>query len=789
MTIAAWRRKSEIVDLGPLLLLGAMVLWFTHEMVWGGKVPFFRDLGPVYYPMWFSLAESLKAGEIPLWDRHVAMGFPLLANFQSGVFYPPHLLFLFLPLFGAIRALFVFHYLVAATGAYCLCRRWSYSPSLAMIGAVLFTFGGYTVSLTNLLPFFQSAVWLPWILLAGERCFSSKDSKDFLLLTFLLLVQFLSGAPEIYAMSLGLLFINGLRFKGLEANVTYRRLILLFLGANILVVGLAMVQILPTAELFLQSRAHDTISYQHSARWSFHPLSLVNLFFLEREVLPSAANGLNTFFTENSPYILSLYMGAIALPAICFWFLGSSLKEKTILVALIIVALILAMGGYTRIYFFLYHYAPLFGLIRYPEKLFFLAQALLLYISFRGLSFFLHPSGSASRKPLFALTSICFIMFLVYLFLRFDTVFLVRFISQTTHAPADSALTLSRVSSVFVHMERQIALTLGFLALFFFRIKGGLKPALFNGLLVLLIFFDLSSTHRAYQYLLSPDFVYKNPRVIAVPDPNPHRLFYYPDRSGYSVFNQPSYTDFHSTLYSNLFPNTGIFHGFDYLQDLDSLARWSYVIFAKFADKLAPEELYRLLGTLNVKHINSFHPLAAGDITLLQHFPEYPSWLYQVNRSVPRAYIVSKTIGEKDPIKTLERLSGAEFNPFKEVVLKEPFQIPSREDFQGQATIVDYTNPKVRVQASLNSQGVLVLADSFYPGWRVTVDGREEKILQANFFFRGVLLSEGEHMVEFRYQPLSFTVGLIISVATLCGVFIWAFVYPALTGKKMGFPT
>jgi len=224
-----------------MLLLGAMVLWFTHEMVWGGKVPFYRDLGPIYYPMRFSLAQSLKAGELPLWDRHVAMGFPLLANFQSGTFYPPHLVFLILPFFGAIRALFVFHYFVAATGAYCLCRRWSYSPSLALIGAILFTFGGFMVSLTNLLTFFQSAVWLPWVLLVWERCLRSQCWKDLLLLTFVMLLQFLAGAPEIYAMGLGLLLLDGLRFRAVEANITYWKLVFIFLAANGLVALLAMV--------------------------------------------------------------------------------------------------------------------------------------------------------------------------------------------------------------------------------------------------------------------------------------------------------------------------------------------------------------------------------------------------------------------------------------------------------------------------------------------------------------------------------------------------------------------
>jgi len=53
-----------------MLLLGAMVLWFTHEMVWGGKVPFYRDLGPLYYPMRFSLAQSLRIIVFPDPEPH-----------------------------------------------------------------------------------------------------------------------------------------------------------------------------------------------------------------------------------------------------------------------------------------------------------------------------------------------------------------------------------------------------------------------------------------------------------------------------------------------------------------------------------------------------------------------------------------------------------------------------------------------------------------------------------------------------------------------------------------------
>jgi uncharacterized membrane protein YfhO len=122
----------------------------------------------------------------------------------------------------------------------------------------------------------------------------------------------------------------------------------------------------------------------------------------------------------------------------------------------------------------------------------------------------------------------------------------------------------------------------------------------------------------------------------------------------------------------------------------------------------------------------------------------------------------------------LNQLANQQFDPFKEVILDRPLVIPSKKDFQGQAEILSYTNQRVAIRAFLNGSGVLVLADSYYPGWRVFVDGREGEILRANLFFRGVFLSAGNHVVEFRYQPRSFTLGLIISLAFLSGVVIWS---------------
>ena len=100
-----------------------MIIWFCQDIVFTEQAPFYRDLSTYFYPMRFSMYEDFRSGELPLWNRHAAMGFPLLADFQSGIFYPPHLLFLLLPFFSACRALFVLHFLIAGAGTYKLCRE------------------------------------------------------------------------------------------------------------------------------------------------------------------------------------------------------------------------------------------------------------------------------------------------------------------------------------------------------------------------------------------------------------------------------------------------------------------------------------------------------------------------------------------------------------------------------------------------------------------------------------------------------------------------------------------
>jgi hypothetical protein len=735
-----------------------MVLWFGHDMVWSGRVPFFRDLGQYFYPLRFMLAESFKAGALPLWDRHMGMGFPLLAGFQSAAFYPPHLLFLVFPFFTAIRVLFLFHYVVAAAGSYLLCRRWNYPPYLALVGALLFTLGGVVVSLTNLLNHFEAAVWLPGVLLMGERLLLTQSWKNFLVLTLMLVLQFLAGSPEFYAMSMALLFLDGLRIKAIEKKFTYQRVFGLLAAANVLVIGLAMVQILPTAELYLESRGRYPIVYSEAVQWSLHPLRLLNLFFLDKTVDTTVSNGMGLFLAPKIPFFISHYLGAISLMGICLWFFYGKRKEKGVLLTLVIMSLVLAFGRHTPVYPFLYQNIPFFGIIRFPEKFFFLSYSLLLFITLRGLYEFLESDHSYAKGPMIILFSIPVLMIILYLFLRFETVSLVQLIAWATQAhPSPS--TLRGAAGILFSLERQMALMLGIFLIVALWKYGKIRTNLFQALIVGLVFFDLTSAHRPHQYLLDADILYKSPRVIPTPSSDRTRIFYYPPSTSlhpdrFSMQGQPSFQEAKGLVFSHLLPNTGVFHGFDYMQEIDALARWPYRAFLDFANPLPPDKQFLLLGRLNVEYVIALRPFTHEGVTEVRHFPEHPSWLYRIDRVIPRAYIASKVIAEGDPGKTLERLSSKGFDPLN------------------------------TIRASLNSAGILVLADSFYPGWRVYLNGEEKEVLRANLFFRGVSLLPGESLVEFRYEPRSFRIGLAISLATFFGVTVGTVSFLVFRRKK-----
>lgn len=77
---------------------------------------------------------------------------------------------------------------------------------------------------------------------------------------------------------------------------------------------------------------------------------------------------------------------------------------------------------------------------------------------------------------------------------------------------------------------------------------------------------------------------------------------------------------------------------------------------------------------------------------------------------------------------------------------------------------VEFHN-RVALDVETPKPGMLVLADTFYPGWSVRVDGQVTKILPCDGMFRAVPIGEGKHRVDFRYNPLSLRLGFCFGIA------------------------
>lgn len=759
--------SAERKDLLPLVALVAMTLWFCHEIVFSGKIPFFRDLATYFYPIKFSVAESFKAGELPLWDRHMATGFPIIAEFQSAVFYPPSISFYLLPFFAALRFTFVFHYALAASGAYILLRSWKLPAWVALIGAVLFAFGGTTVSLTNLLNHFQSAVWLPWIIFFWERALTSRRIKNTIVFACAALCQLLAGSPEIFLLSLGLVTLDTLRLRCEDQiqNVFHAGLVLLVAG--LIIAGLGMVQLLPTAELAMQSRRDQAIPMGEVLAWSLQPSSLIGLLLPTLEADSSLSVGVRLLLTDGVPFLLSHYIGVFGVLGIFCWFWTARTKERAIIITLLGFSLVLAFGSHTPVYPLLYDWAPPLRILRFPEKYFYITFVLLIFAILRGVCRL--ADGDKSRTP-WMIASVIFVSWLaVYLAFRSHPLWIVRVLHPAR--PSMMEVNPTTLATILVVLEKQIAVSLALLALLFLQWRDLLRPVLFQCLLISTVFFDLSSANQPLHFLRDEKLIQSVPRVIEKPPADPVRLFYYPPGNNLHpalmrVIGNPTYEKATEIAFNNLLPNAGLLYGFDYFQDIDALGRRSYTDLLNFINDLPADRRGKLLGALNVKYVVAFHDLDVKGLKLLREFPEHYSRMYEVSESLPRAYLVGRAIYDVDPINTLRRLVSDEFDPRREVVLNAPTPQAREGLFGGEAQITHYGNQDVQIQARLDQPGVLVLTDAFYPGWKVFVDGKEQTVLRANYLFRAVELRAGNHRVEFVYDPLSFKIGWIISLLT-----------------------
>ncbi len=148
-------------------------------------------------------------------------------------------------------------------------------------------------------------------------------------------------------------------------------------------------------------------------------------------------------------------------------------------------------------------------------------------------------------------------------------------------------------------------------------------------------------------------------------------------------------------------------------------------------------------------------------------------WIYENPNVLPRAYVGHYAQSATDE-QALAAIQDKNFDPWHAVLVAPPLapalQPLTENDPQTPltpATVIDYRAHQVTVEVDNPAPGILVLADTWYPGWEVTIDGRPAELLQVNYALRGVALESGIHRIQFNFRPLSVYLGLGITLGAL----------------------
>ena len=163
--------------------------------------------------------------------------------------------------------------------------------------------------------------------------------------------------------------------------------------------------------------------------------------------------------------------------------------------------------------------------------------------------------------------------------------------------------------------------------------------------------------------------------------------------------------------------------------------------------------------------------LRDAGFTVLSVLPGDDVAMYR--RPIPRARLVHAAVVLPDDGATLRHVvEHAGDAPTTAVLARDDEMPPLAQPPAGTAetvTIVGDEPEHVVVEATVASPALLVLTDTFYPGWTATVDGVAAAILRADHAFRAVALAPGTHKVEFAYRPGSVRLGFAISgFAAVC---------------------
>lgn len=682
-----------------LVMLSAALLMFRRPL-FGDEALYFRDLQIFFAPMKHFLATTLAGGAWPLWNPALQMGSPFLADPQSGVFYPPSLLFLFFDAARGMAVSLAFHLWLAQLGLFALARHYGFGRLPALAGALAYALGGWMISSANMLTLAHSAAWLPWTLLVFERLWLRQSAGRLAATATVLALQMLAGWPEMLLMIALILLARRLALPGWRE----KRWLPASLLATLIAAALVAPQALASWEAFGQSMRVGGMSEKLLFEFSATAGQWRSLLF-PPALATDNWNILAAYPNGHVPIFLSLYLGWVALALFAAGLFGPR-RHLAVWLGLLAGGVFLALGEANPLAMSLLRQVNIF---RSPEKYLFLVHLGACMLLVAGCARLL-----AAVPPRLA-------------------------------RPAGVALLLA---------------------------LGG-ELLYVNGRINLLAppgYYDLTQSEEARIIQAAPGRVYA---VAAAETAEVRDL----------------YAGFRRVLTPNLGmmagaggPAIGYVNGVSFIQLRDNAAALDLL-------NLPPGAvLARRLGFLGVRWVVSDDPAFAASAEWRQMARQHTATLWQLPESAPWLGFAARVVAVPDS--ALGHYSAHPDLTRGEVAVVEAGQPLTGGPFTGALQPGRIAAGHVEAQVTTPTGGLVVLRESFYPGWQARIDGEPAPLLRANRFFMGVAVPAGSHQVRFDYRPTYWTLGWVLAALAalaLLGLLAVAFRRrPAALASRVG---
>ena len=670
------------------------------------------------YP-WKSLAISQESkGEIPLWNPYEMAGKPLLANFQSGSFYPLNLLFVIKPFYTSWSIYIVLGTFLSLIFAYLYLNNLELSKTSSLFGSLTFAFSGFSIAWLEWGNITHTILWLPLILLAIDKIFEKRKNIKWISIFILsLMLSFFAGHLQLF-FYVFILSIFYFVFKLFGERKDLSKI--LILAGSIFIFSIAtFYQWFPTLQYILQSaRSIDQDNWQKIG-WFIPWQNLIQ--FIAPDFFGNPAT-LNYWGIFNYGEFIG-YIGI--LPLIFSLFSLFLIKNRTVFFfgLTLFVSLIFAYPTFLAKIPFMLN-IPLISTAQ-PTRLIFIADFSLAVLTAFGLDYL-----SKFRKSKFYILAIIGFLF-VSLWL-----FILKFPINSIVSPEEISVAKNNLilpSLLFLLSSMLITAN---------SVFRKIPRSIFVWLIILISVFDLFRFGWKFTPFTASSYLY--PNTPALTFLNSH-IGNYRVLSANSQILPPNFL----TMY-----RIQTIDGYDplylknYAQLIVSLERNTSDINPPFGfNRIITPHNYssEITDLLGVKYVLSLTDLSSPKLEKV--FQEGETRIYENKNVLPRVFFVTQTISA-DNNKDTAREMFKNKDSLKEIAVVNDKNF-NFEWSSGNAVIKEYRENRVIIQTQNKGKGFLLLTDSFYPTWHAKIDSKEAKIERTDLNFRGLVVPPGVHNVEF----------------------------------------